>query len=547
MQAGTAGSAHHNPFTPAEGSPTGIQHDMDTFVQLTQRPLAAAAGEHLVRFYRDESLLVDEIAEFAGGALRLGDSAIVIATRPHLEAAARLLQAAVPQFEGGRTGGRYIALEAVQVLEEVSIDGSPDRERFRRVIGDVLTAARAAANREIPRIAVFGEMVALLWAENRRNAALRLEQLWNELAKTEDFALLCAYPIGAFGRAEDAAAFEAVCTEHSAVLPVEGSAELTAEGDFYREFARLQQKAEALEMEIAARMKLEEQLRAANDDLERRVEQRTQELLESEARRRDGQKLEAIGRLASGIAHDFNNLLTVINGNVEMLLNRLEYASAMREEAEEIRDATESAIALAGQLLAFGRKQTLQSKVQDLNDVIRGCHGLLRRAIGEDIALVLELQAELPPVLVDAVHMQQAIINLAVNARDAMPDGGRLTLRTTAGSLAAAAGRSDGEVGRRAAVLEMSDSGCGMPPEVRERIFEPFFTTKPVGKGTGLGLSMVHGVVKQFGGDIEVETMPGNGTTVRIYLPAAEATGSRAFHAQAASESQADDSGARAC
>ena len=246
--------------------------------------------------------------------------------------------------------------------------------------------------------------------------------------------------------------------------------------------------------------------------------------LQLEEQLRHSQKMEAVGRLAGGIAHDFNNLLTAIIGYTEIVLYSLDPKDDRRADAEEIGRAAMRAADLTRQMLAFSRRQVLQLKVIDLNKALAKVEPMLRRMIGEDIVMSVNGRAAHPFVRVDQGQVEQVVMNLVVNARDAMPKGGRLVVETSDATLdaAAVADMPDARPGDYV-MLSVADTGIGMTPEIRARIFEPYFTTKEVGKGTGLGLSTAYGIVRQSDGHIALSSDVGLGTTFRIYLPRAEA------------------------
>ena len=297
------------------------------------------------------------------------------------------------------------------------------------------------------------------------------------------------------------------------------------------------------------RMRFAEQsLRHMNESLEARVVERTGELAESQrmlvserAGRREAesvlwhaQKLEAIGRLTGGIAHDFNNLLTVISGNLELLQSAL---SGERERSrpgqlrliESALRAADHGAHMTQQLLAFARRGVLQSQIVDLNTVIAGMADFLRRTLGDTVTLEIAQAPDLWPCDIDPVQFEAAILNLAINARDAMPEGGTLKIELSNVDTR----KPDGERGvtpGRYARVRILDSGIGMTEDVLERAFEPFFTTKNIGEGSGLGLSQVYGFVNQSGGDVKITSAPGTGTAVSLYLPRCDTTSSQSGH-----------------
>jgi signal transduction histidine kinase len=254
---------------------------------------------------------------------------------------------------------------------------------------------------------------------------------------------------------------------------------------------------------------------AVDEQLKKEIAER--ERVEDELRH--ALRMEAVGRLAGGVAHSFNNLLLVIQGHAHVLLNSLSLSEGLQRNPREILKASESAASLTRQLLAFSRKQILQPKVMDLNALISQTAELFPSLLGPDIELVLYLDSSLGQVRADPGQIEQVVMNLVVNARDAMPEGGRLKIETSNVRPYWLSSVHPERGGQPGVLLEVSDNGCGMNEETRSRIFEPFFSTKEKGKGTGLGLSMVYGTVEQSGGSIKVLSQPGLGTTIQIWLP----------------------------
>jgi two-component system, cell cycle sensor histidine kinase and response regulator CckA len=241
-----------------------------------------------------------------------------------------------------------------------------------------------------------------------------------------------------------------------------------------------------------------------------------------EAQLHQSQKMEAMGQLAGGVAHDFNNLLMVVAGYCESLRRHGEASDLQRAGLEQIAIAADKAAELTAQLLAFSRRAVIEPKVLDLNTALAQTGQLLQRTIGEHVAVTMQLAGGAIPVRMDPGHVGQIVINLAVNARDAMPHGGTFAIRTTLVTLDAEESASYGLATGEYARLEISDTGTGMTPEIKARAFEPFFTTKPTGRGTGLGLATVYGIVKQSGGHIDLDTRPDEGTAFTILLPKVE-------------------------
>lgn len=265
----------------------------------------------------------------------------------------------------------------------------------------------------------------------------------------------------------------------------------------------------------------EAQLLALNDSLERRVSERSAELLLAEEKLRQAQKMEAVGQLTGGLAHDFNNLLAGIGGSLELMSRRIAQGrvAEVGNYLATAQGATLRAASLTHRLLAFSRRQTLDPRPTNVNTLVQGMTELIQRTVGPGISVTTQGAGDLWPALVDAGQLENALLNLAINARDAMPSGGQISIHTRNLRLgrveAAARDTAEGEY----LCLSVGDTGAGMSPHVMERAYEPFFTTKPIGQGTGLGLSMIYGFARQSGGQVHIESAVGQGCTVHIYLP----------------------------
>jgi signal transduction histidine kinase len=289
--------------------------------------------------------------------------------------------------------------------------------------------------------------------------------------------------------------------------------------------ADLRELNDRLENEVQERTRelraAEADLREVNEGLESEILERTRALLASEDALRQSQKMEAVGQLTGGLAHDFNNMLTGIIGNLELLQARIAQGriGEIERHIAAAQEAAQRAAALTHRLLAFARRQPLDTKPNDINRIVRGMKDMLGRTLGERVELQTMLAEDLWPALTDVNQFESAILNLAINARDAMPDGGRLTIETKNTRLDAGNARQQDDVeAGEYVVISVCDTGIGMTHDVVERAFDPFFTTKPIGLGTGLGLSMIYGFAKQSRGHLRIYSEEGHGTTIKLYL-----------------------------
>ncbi len=439
---------------------------------------------HFVQFYESDAFLVGSVSRFLGAALGAGDGAVLLATREHRTAIQRKLRARGLNLSVARAQGQLVALDAAETLGRFLVGGFPDPARFREVVGGVLTQVA----RRYPRVRAFGEMVALLWAEGRREAAIRLEALWNDLQETHSFALCCAYPIRAFAGEGNEAPFDTICTSHSHVLPAESYAKLTGETERLQVIARLQQKAQALEAEIVHRREAEAALR--------------------EADRRKNQFLAVL-------AHEERNYLAPIRNAAEALRRLPPTDPGVRWAIDVVHRQVTQLTRLVDDLLDMTRiaqgKLKLQKEPVDLAEVVAAAVETCQPLV-ESRRQTLTVTLAPAPVWLegDRTRLGQVVTNLLTNSAKYTPEGGRIWLT---------AQREGDEV-----ILRVRDSGVGIPPERLASIFEMFAqveeTLERSQGGLGIGLSLVRSVVHLHGGTVEASSDgPGQGSLFTVRLP----------------------------
>jgi signal transduction histidine kinase len=416
-------------------------------------------GNHWVAFYDDDAELCTPLSEFVRAGVQRGDGIIVLATPEHRRSVSAEL--GTPLLDDLRHRGSYREIDAADTIDGISQGHALSEALFSNLVSTEVTRARRASRSGDVR--VFGEAVGMLTAAGRFDAALELEEFWNRIMMQHELALFCAYPLAHFRTALERAKLETICLSHT---HVETRRPPSAVFDDQR----------------AA---LEEELSLCKAELE-------------QARR-----LEAIALLGGGIAHDFNNFLTVINSATDYLLDMYLPDDEPRRSLLDIRAASERASALSARLLALSGSQHHQPRIVDPNEIVRGLSRLLQQVVRQQAELSLELDEALGCVQVDSGQIEQVLLNLVVNARDAISGEGRIVLRT--------------RKHERTVAIEVSDNGSGIADSVKARLFEPYFTTKE--HGFGLGLSTVHALVQQNGGQVSVSSVPGQGTTFRLLFP----------------------------
>jgi signal transduction histidine kinase len=443
---------------------------------------------HVVQFYGDDGFLLDELSRFIGTALGAGDAALVIATKEHRDGLARRLKMWGLDTNCAVATGRYVALDAAETLAEFMLDGWPDAVRFAEIAGELIEKVRAGSGSEGRRVAAFGEMVALLWMEGKADAAIRLEELWNNLARTHAFSLRCAYPMSSFCREEHGDVLLKICAEHSAVLPGESYTALASEDARLRGIARLQQKAEALETEIAERRLVEEKLRRSKSELESLVEQRTAALRQLSSRLLNLQDTER-RRIARELHDSLGQYLVALKLNVEILRQSPAQAE-LWSRSEELMERCIAEVRTLSYLL--------HPPTMDAVGIASAARWYVE-GFGLRSGLKLTLDAPNDPVrLPDAIELalfrvlQEALTNVHRHSGASAAD---ILIR-----------RSSGQV-----VLEVNDNGHGMSQEMLDRFRE-------AGTGNGVGLMSMHERARELGGTIQIES-GSRGTSVRIAIP----------------------------
>jgi signal transduction histidine kinase len=443
---------------------------------------------HVVQFYGDDGFLLDELSRFIGTALGAGEAALVIATKEHRDGLARRLKMWGLDTTWAMAQGRYVALDAAETLAKFMLDGWPDAARFAEVVGGLLERVRTASGGEACRVAAFGEMVALLWMEGKADAAIRLEELWNDLARTHAFSLRCAYPMSSFCREEHGDLLLKVCAEHSAVIPGESYTALVSEDERLRGVAHLQQKAAALETEVAERRLVEEKLRRSQSELESLVEQRTAALRQLSSRLLNLQDTER-RRIARELHDSLGQYLVALKLNVE-ILQRSPARLELWSQSEELMDRCIAEVRTLSYLL--------HPPTMDAVGIASAARWYVE-GFGLRSGLTLTLDAPNDPVrLPDAIELalfrvlQEALTNVHRHSGASAAD---ILIR-----------RSSGQV-----ILEVNDNGHGISQEMLDRFRE-------ARTGTGVGLMSMHERARELGGKVQIES-GSTGTSVRIAIP----------------------------
>jgi signal transduction histidine kinase len=441
---------------------------------------------HSVQFYKEDSVLLDSLTKLIGTTLMSGDVAFVIATPAHRDGLAERLKALGLDLEVSAKLGRYCAFDAAETLSGFMIDGELNTALFHSFLGYILSSIRSTPEGERTRVVIFGEMVALLWADGNVDAALKLERLWNDLARSHSFQLYCAYPMKSFSQESYSQAFREICAEHTHIKPTEDFTALASDEDRQRHVALLQQRALAAETEAAGRLRAEEALRRS-------------------------EKLAATGRLAASIAHEINNPLEAISNAIYLA------RSCPPEEAPTYLKVADEELARVAQItkrtLGFYR-ETATPGIVKLSALLDDLLILFNRKLEAKNLIVKRRYRDELEIWGLEGELRQVFANQFANAIYAMPQNGCLTIR-----IRRSKSWSNGQCPGTAVTL--IDNGTGISPEALPKIFDPFFTTKK-DVGNGLGLWITHDIVTRHGGSIRVRSNDrrnASGTIFITFLP----------------------------
>jgi signal transduction histidine kinase len=472
------------------------------------------ASEHFVQFYEADEFLLDSLAGYVGIGLAEGDACIVIATREHRDALDARLRDFGLDAEEARASGRYVTLDAAEMLSRLMAGDSPSPELFQDVVGGLITSAAQGGR----RVRAFGEMVALLWAEGKDAAMLRLEVLWNELQKTQPFMLFCGYPLDDFKDQAHAGALAHVCAEHTRAIPAESYTTLASPEERLRAVIHLQQKARTLEAEIAERKQTEATLRALKEQLEAQLEERKLLLAREQTARAEAEGANRLkDEFLATVSHELRTPLTAILGWAHMLRHTALDAETAAHGLETIERNAQAQAQLVEDILDVSRiitgKLRLDIRTVDAASVINAAIDSVQLAAGsKGLRLEVTLDPSARHVSGDSSRLQQVVWNLLSNAIKFTPSGGRVEVRLK---------RAGHE-----AQISVSDTGCGISPDFLPHIFERFrqadsSTTREHG-GLGLGLAIVRHLVELHGGTVKAESEgEGRGTTFNVTLPLA--------------------------
>jgi signal transduction histidine kinase len=470
-------------------------------------------SEHFVQFYETDRFLVETLSEFIGAGLGAGEAAIVVATQAHREELDERLQSARLDVVAARASGQYVVLDAAETLAKFMVEGSPDPDRFAETLEGII--ARVAARGQ--RVRIFGEMVALLWAEGQYDAAIRLEALWNNLHAIHSFVLYCAYPIHGFGQEALATPLSAVCDEHSRVIPAESYTALTSSDERLRAIILLQQKASVLQAEIAERKAAEDALRTVKDELEVQLEVREQLLVREQMARAEAEHANRMkDQFLTVAAHELRTPLTTLMGQAQLFQRRAERERHLSERDHRtlqiINDQVARLNKLVLALLDVSRLETGQLTIERVPlDICVLAHRVVREIMPTADDRRIELICPERPVFVngDELRLEQVLQNLIQNAlRYSRPPEPIIVTVTSQAATAC---------------IAVQDRGIGIPRDALPRLFQRFYRAKNAEEqhigGMGIGLHVVKEIVTLHGGTIEVESSEGAGSTFTVCLP----------------------------